>query len=184
MNNFPITYNGQVYWYSRSVTAGIFVFAYSKSDKSWYILANKRGTGCPNAAGLWNVPGGFIDFDETTKQGAIRECKEETGVIIPESLVHLHGIVDKPKGEKQNITFRYYAILPKDPECYTFNYNLMEPDEVEEIKWIQVKNLSDYKWAFNHYNNIMNIYNTTINISLIKKIKRYIVKKLNGTFLY
>ena len=33
-------------------------------------------------AGLWEFPGGKIDSDESPEQAAIRECAEETGLIV------------------------------------------------------------------------------------------------------
>lgn len=54
-----------------------------------------------------------------------------------------------PKANKQNITLRYTALVP---------YKLLsqvkpiggEDNEVEEVKWIDIRKLNNYKWAFNH----------------------------------
>jgi len=35
----------------------------------------------------------------------------------------------------------------------------MEKDEVKEIKWINVDEIDNYKWAFNHEKRIMQILN-------------------------
>jgi ADP-ribose pyrophosphatase YjhB (NUDIX family) len=34
--------------------------------------------------GQWSIPGGFVDDNETSKEGMIREVREETGLVIPE----------------------------------------------------------------------------------------------------
>jgi ADP-ribose pyrophosphatase YjhB (NUDIX family) len=56
--------------------------------------------------GLWNIPGGFMENDETVEHGAMREMEEEThgkvkmiGLhtiynVIPVNQVHLHFLVD------------------------------------------------------------------------------------------
>ncbi len=56
--------------------------------------------------GLWNIPGGFMENDETTEEGAVREMFEETlgrvnviGLhtvfnVVPVNQVHLHYLVE------------------------------------------------------------------------------------------
>ncbi len=41
--------------------------------------------------GLWVTPGGFIDFDEDPRHGAIRECLEETGLQV--ELIELIDVI-------------------------------------------------------------------------------------------
>lgn len=55
--------------------------------------------------GLWNIPGGFMENDETVEAGAVREMVEETGgnikvlglhtvySVLPVNQVHLHFLV-------------------------------------------------------------------------------------------
>jgi ADP-ribose pyrophosphatase YjhB (NUDIX family) len=38
--------------------------------------------GIEPGAGLWAQPGGFLEIDETVREGAIRETLEETGLIV------------------------------------------------------------------------------------------------------
>ena len=38
--------------------------------------------GIPKAYGLWNLPGGKLDDNESIIEGALREGKEETGLDI------------------------------------------------------------------------------------------------------
>ena len=79
MNNFEFEYEGKTYWYSRSLAVNCVLFYHDPLNERWYVLANKRGQGCEFNKGLWNVPGGFIDFNESAAECACRECKEETG---------------------------------------------------------------------------------------------------------
>jgi ADP-ribose pyrophosphatase YjhB (NUDIX family) len=47
------------------------------------------------AIGLWAQPGGFLEADETAIEGAVRETREETGLVVePVSIV---GIYSRPQ---------------------------------------------------------------------------------------
>ena len=81
MKNFPLLdENGKEWWISRSiaVTGCVFTFLNGK----WCVLANKRGEGTPDFQGMWNMPCGYLDFNETTAEAVIREVYEETGVRL------------------------------------------------------------------------------------------------------
>ena len=71
MNNFPVIVDGKEYWISRSVAVAVTVFANVNGKKC--VLANKRVSGLPNHVGQWNAVSGYIDYNETLKQAAIRE---------------------------------------------------------------------------------------------------------------
>lgn len=47
------------------------------NDKGEILLVKRN---CEPKAGMWCLPGGFIEVDETPDQGTIRELKEETGL--------------------------------------------------------------------------------------------------------
>jgi 8-oxo-dGTP diphosphatase len=54
------------------------------------VLLIQRGT--PPRLGEWSIPGGRLEWGETTKAAALRELKEETGVEA--QLVGLIDVVD------------------------------------------------------------------------------------------
>ncbi len=48
--------------------------------------------GIPPGYGAWAQPGGFLEIDETVRDGAIRETLEETGLLVePVALVGLYS---------------------------------------------------------------------------------------------
>lgn len=49
-------------------------------DKNNRILLVKRAI--DPAKGLWDLPGGFMDLDETAEESVVREAKEELGVNV------------------------------------------------------------------------------------------------------
>lgn len=158
MRNFPVIIENKTYWISRSIAIAAFLFTTDK-DGDLCVLANKRGSGTPDFQGYWSCPCGYLDFDETIEQAIYREVREETGVICPLNL-QLYNIDSNPGANHQNVTLQYYA--------YSVQYFNVKPEggeenEVSEVKWIKIKDLNNYKWAFSHNKIILNI------INLIKK---------------
>lgn len=151
MNNFQVTDkdSGKKYWISRSMAVTGLIVNYKHSYKGIvYILANKRGKGTPDFQGYWNLPCGYVDFHETTKEAVSREVWEECGFPTTASQFNLLDINDCPSENNQNITIRYGL------KCSTNLDDLQtkggEINEVEEIKWIRIDQIDQYEWAFNH----------------------------------
>jgi 8-oxo-dGTP pyrophosphatase MutT (NUDIX family) len=147
MENFSFQHKGKEYWYSRSIAVlGIVV----KNDLHGkrYILANKRGKNTPDYQGLWNMPCGYLDFDETVEEAVSREVWEETGVKInPDrfELIHINSIPNR----KQNVTLRYRVFVYGE-ENYILSNENSEQGEVDDVKWILIDDIEKYDWAFNH----------------------------------
>jgi 8-oxo-dGTP diphosphatase len=65
------------YEYPRpAVTADIVILKTAKNQRSVLLIERKN----PPFEGMWALPGGFLDLDETLEQTAIRELREETGI--------------------------------------------------------------------------------------------------------
>lgn len=179
MNNFPIEHNGKTYWISRSVATSGYIFCLIMGRL--YVLAAKRGKGCPNYQGYWNCPCGYLDYNETTKEGCCREIKEETNLTVNPNDLHLFDINDDPKdSETQNITFNYWAYSSHFYSGQTIHAANAEKDEVDEVEWVSISNINNYKWAFNHKEKIALIayrylYNELSNYEL-SEIKKLIFK--------
>jgi 8-oxo-dGTP diphosphatase len=47
------------------------------------------------ARGLWTMPAGFIDAGEDPAEAAVRECKEETGLVV-----RITGLLDVLSGQE------------------------------------------------------------------------------------
>ncbi len=85
----------------------------------------------------WELPGGAIDPQETPKQAAIRELKEETGYIIDSEKVNFSEIipvVDKRGGNWIDLV--YFANINKD-----------ELEKISDFEfdehWIEIEKMRD-----------------------------------------
>jgi 8-oxo-dGTP diphosphatase len=90
-----------------ALTADAVVFAYQQ--EKLYVLLIQRGQA--PFKGKWAFPGGFMDMDETTRECAIRELGEETGLVISDlEEVGAFSKVDRdPRGRV--VTVAYYTLL-------------------------------------------------------------------------
>ena len=162
MKNFPIIdkETGREYWISRSVAVlGIVIGQDIYGTK--YILAEQRGIGTPDPeyVGKWCLPCGYLDFDETCKQAISREVREETGINVHPKNFKLIEINDNPHDDKrQNITFRFKTELEGYINDFELTDKFSETNEVMDIKWIDLKEINNYKWAFNHEKIIKKYY--------------------------
>jgi len=95
-------------------------------------------------SGKWNIPGGFLDRDETVALGALRELREETGwhgEIV--ELFRINSLPDRPHEDRQNVVFEFLIKPIK---------KISESDwESSEVAWIPFDKLLPYdEYAFDH----------------------------------
>ena len=159
MKNFPVNIDGKEYWISRSVAVCGLVITNSNGLK---ILISKRGIGCPDEIGKWCCPCGYIDYGETILEALWREIAEETNLFINCKQTNLVKIDDNPKSNKQNITFTYLTVSNEYKEQSIYPKG-MEENEVEDVRWIDLKELDNYDFAFNHKELIISIIKQNMN---------------------
>lgn len=177
MKNFPVTIkedliidgenmNGKTFWISRSMAVAMFIFC--KRNNQWYVLATKRGEGCPDYQGYWCCPCGYVDYGETIALARARELKEETGLRSIDIEWKGPYINDDPKENRQNVTFRFVGefLLLNMYNLFTFNIaelpkltsEYSEPNEIADLKWIPLGSIDNYQWAFNHHELIIEMF--------------------------
>jgi len=75
-------------------------------DSEGRILIGRRAV---KPIGIWVLPGGGIDFGETSEEAVVREVREETGLEIrPLKLIKVHELIDM-KNMMHRIIFFYLA---------------------------------------------------------------------------
>lgn len=159
MNNFEFEHEGKKLWYSRSLACNIIVYRRTTEDE-WEVLACKRGQGCEFNKGKWNIPGGFIDFNEDSFDCALRELKEETGVELKnKDDVFFNKLDTKPHGKRQTMVASHYAcFVEEDTQDWKFSTEFGEPGETEEVAWIPLKNINLFNWTHDQKELIENTF--------------------------
>lgn len=160
MDNFPVKINGKEYWISRSIAVCGFIF--KRINDKWFVLCNKRGQGCPDFKGYWNVICGYLQFNRTCVQQMMEEAKEECGFISREDEWTFIGYNDSPHSNKQNVTMRFLYICNSTEDYNWSNKSGGEENEVDDIRWISVDNLDSFDFAFDHREMIEKAYNEYI----------------------
>jgi len=155
--NRCIQHDGEEIWISRSVTVLPVLFCVSKGTQ--YVPLGLRGEDLPEAVGLWGLPGGYLDYDETTTQAVYREVWEELGLDIPKlresfrfegNLDHPYEVYSQPL-RRQNVTLKYALMFHlEDADLPPLNPQVSK-GEVVEAKWVEVKTALSMTLAFNHH---------------------------------
>lgn len=125
------------YKYPRpAVTADCIVITREVEPK---VLLIQRGN--EPFKGCWAFPGGFMEMDETTEQCAIRELKEETGLIVSDlQQIGAYSKVNRdPRG--RTITVAYLAIIDELVTAYG-------QDDAAKAEWFPLSRLPEL--AFDH----------------------------------
>lgn len=160
MKNFEFEHEGQKLWYSRSLACSLIILKVGDGNKIPEILISKRGSGCEFGAGLWCVPGGFIDFDEDAIDCAIRETFEETGIDVSifKNDIKLISLDSEPNKTRQSMCAYHLLVINKEQtKNWKFSIKNSEPNEVDEIKWISISEIDDYNWLSNQKKYITNL---------------------------
>lgn len=154
-NECVTTVDGRDIWASRSVTVVACILLECRGQP--WILVNQRGTGVPDFAGYWNLPCGYLDYDETTTEAAMREVWEECGVDSQALLAvasceffsHPWDVGSTPSDKRQNVSI-HHGLYAKVDQLPPVSNAHNEPNETADIRWLPLSQLDTLEFAFNH----------------------------------
>ncbi|MFA6949655.1 MAG: NUDIX hydrolase [Lentimicrobiaceae bacterium] len=127
------------YQYPRpAVTVDALVFR--NTGQGPQILLIKRGN--PPFQGMWAIPGGFVEMDETLETAAQRELQEETGISgVSLKQYGAYGAINRdPRHRTISVA---YAGLLTDPHAHA-----EASDDAADCEWFYLDRLPET--AFDH----------------------------------
>lgn len=119
-----------------------FTYYANPSSATAAFIRNSRGDllvavrGKEPAKGTLDLPGGFVDMDETAEQGMIREIKEETGlgVTVPRYLFSIPNLYLYSGMMIHTIDMFYEVHVADDAVPHA-------DDDAAALKWIPIKDI-------------------------------------------
>lgn len=112
--------------------ARVSVLCMLLTDDNDVLLMRRFNTGYED--GKYEFPSGHINEAESLIEAIIRECYEETGIIIKAEDLEFVGCMDN------NSNCNHINILFKTKH-FTGEPKIMEPDECDEIIWVKLNEL-------------------------------------------
>jgi ADP-ribose pyrophosphatase YjhB (NUDIX family) len=85
----------------------------------------------PPLQAQWSIPGGVLEVGELVREAAIREAREETGLIVETR--ELLGVYDRVlRNLEQRVQYHYVLI---DFLCRRVGGELQAADDAAEVRW-------------------------------------------------
>lgn len=104
----------------------------------------------------WTFPSGIVDDKESPKQAALRETKEETGLLFEESGCGLLAVVYTASNGSDRDRFNFgFTVEVKDADSLVMS---IPNDEIEEFRWVdfnQVTAMSGGKASYANFQSIL-----------------------------
>jgi 8-oxo-dGTP diphosphatase len=136
----------------------------SAGNTQTYVLLGKRGDVTDNP-GKWNVPCGYLDWNENLYGAMCRELWEETGLdlneLINESSVSINHtrqpwyVYSEPDENRENVAMHMGVVLHVGTsELPDLSLDNMEKNESTEAVWVKLNSalaIKEEDWAFSHY---------------------------------
>lgn len=120
-------------------------------EQSGHILVVKRGA--EPGKGLWALPGGHLEPDETLMDGVLRELREETKIKVPNPVlrgsIHTTHMFDDPHRSTigRVITFAAHIKLVDNTKLP----KVKGSDDAIAAKWIPISELREDQMFDDHY---------------------------------
>jgi ADP-ribose pyrophosphatase YjhB (NUDIX family) len=110
------------------VGVGAIIIDPDRSESSRVVLV-KRGH--PPIQGQWSIPGGVLEVGELVREAAVREAREETGLIVEPG--ELLGVFDRVLRHADGRVQYHYVLI--DFLCRPTGGELCAASDATEVRW-------------------------------------------------
>jgi 8-oxo-dGTP diphosphatase len=91
----------------------------------------------------WSIPGGVLEVGELVREAAVREAREETGLVVEP--VELLGVYDRVlRNPEQRVQYHYVLI---DFLCRRVAGDLAAASDAVEVRWFTREELPELNLA-------------------------------------
>jgi 8-oxo-dGTP diphosphatase len=97
----------------------------------------------PPIQGQWSIPGGVLEVGELVREAAIREAREETGLIVEPG--ELLGVFDRVLRDADGRVQYHYVLI--DFLCRRVGGELRADGDADEARWFAREELPALKLA-------------------------------------
>jgi 8-oxo-dGTP diphosphatase len=97
----------------------------------------------PPIQGQWSIPGGVLEVGELVREAAVREAREETGLIVAPG--ELLGVYDRVLYDAQKRVQYHYVLI--DFLCRPVGGELCAASDAAEVRWFSREELPALKLA-------------------------------------
>jgi len=97
----------------------------------------------PPIEGQWSIPGGVLEVGEMVREAAVREAREETGLVVEPG--ELLGVYDRIlRDPEQRVQYHYVLI---DFLCRPVGGELLAASDAAEVRWFRREELPALRLA-------------------------------------
>jgi ADP-ribose pyrophosphatase YjhB (NUDIX family) len=97
----------------------------------------------PPIQGQWSIPGGVLEVGEMVREAAVREAREETGLIVETG--ELLGVFDRILRDAEHRVQYHYVLI--DFLCLPVGGELLAGSDAAEVQWFKREELRALRLA-------------------------------------
>src|SRR5580698_1691844 len=110
------------------IGVGAIIIDSDRATQSRVVLVKRAH---PPIQGQWSIPGGVLEVGEFVREAAIREAREETGLIVEPG--QLLGVYDRVLRDAENRVQYHYVLI--DFLCRAVGGELQAGSDAAEVRW-------------------------------------------------